>query len=71
MLTLYLMDSLLSQTIVICVERFDFIAYYFSSPDSATPCLPALTSYLSHLPSVSLVPVPITKAIWFIFAVSI
>lgn len=55
---------------MICIGNKVIIIYAFSSPGIGTPCLPALVSYLNHLPSIALVPVPITKAVWFVFAVS-
>jgi len=55
---------------MVCMRRKVIIIYAFSSPGIGTPCHPALVSYLNHLPSIALVPVPITKAVWFVFAVS-
>lgn len=62
--------SLPGQLCMICKGRKVIIIYAFSSPGIGIPCLPALVSYLNHLPSIALVPVPITKAVWFVFAVS-
>ena len=62
--------SLSEQLSMMCMGREVIIVYPFSSPAIGTPCLPALVSYLNHLPSIALVPVPITKAVWFVFAVS-